>query len=154
MAKKQSRAKTRPKDVPSNTGYNFGWCGIFGHWRPLKDNVDHPQIFGALQIWAEHKFSLVYGIHYAAIQVWKNVKIVEHSDDNNRGCNFIYGMGDYKHGELVVIVKDQFGKSTEKTLDIKHKLRVFNPHNKHRVCWYEGLRYSITFYTPKRAWNF
>lgn len=77
--------------------------------------------------------------YFTSIIINKNVKCKKHKDINNVGYSYIFTLGDYEGGNLVI---------DKKEYDIRNRLLKFNGcENEHYTTDYTGTRYSIVYYT-------
>ena len=72
------------------------------------------------------------------VNSWKPFRCAPHRDAMNKGMNKIIGLPGYEGGELIV---------DGEYIDIRNKLTTFDPKKEHSVNYFEGDRYTITFFT-------
>ncbi len=88
-------------------------------------------------------------IPFTSITLNQNYKAAPHRDKGNVGVSFLVGFGDYEGGELQMLEGDCSGSYNVNRIPMTADFSA----TLHAVNDYTGNRYSLVFYTCKRAEN-
>jgi len=113
------------------------------NWRlhgPSKWNRKFPRLYKLLK-----RFMDVYHpeFEYTTIQLNKNFQCLPHVDKYNVGPSYIIALGDFTGGELFV---------DGQLYNIRNRWKKFDGRKEHYVAPFQGERYSLVFFTHKRAY--
>ena len=81
---------------------------------------------------------------YTSITANKNIVCEKHTDKYNQKPSLAIGLGDYTGGNL--IIKDEIH-------DIRYKPLIFHGKDEHYNDAFEGERFSLIFYRPKKLYQ-
>lgn len=97
---------------------------------------------------------------YTSINVNKDYAGARHRDQGNRGPSVLKALGNFKGGKLQYFPSDDHSKKLEDLssngamkFDAKNGFILFDGNRAHEVEDFKGHRYSLVYFTCKRAWQ-
>lgn len=122
--------------------------GIPPEYRLTKSVDKYPELFDYLRC-VIHEIDPHF--EYSGIQVNKNIETKPHKDRNNKGNSYIFGLGDYEGGELMIEEDD---KKTFRKYDLRNTLLNFDGSRTHyNLPLLSGTKYSIIYFKNVICYN-